>query len=331
MTSVENWRYRTKKRNAAAGALSMQLISPAALLLDAVARAGSFRRAAERLNISASAINRQILKLEEEIGLPLFERLPRGIRPTAAGERLLADIRRWRREQERAEGQLRDLKGQRRGVVSIGAMECFGTTLLPEAIRTLHARNPLIEVEVSIAGAEDLLRKLAAKDIDIALLFNPPHRIAADFLYDLKARPGLVMASNHPLAVAKQLRLSDCLQYGLILPDQSIGIRQVIDAALHEAGVDITSTVTTNSITLMKSLLKLSQQMAVLSIFDVHAELGRGELRFVPIEDRNLEEEILAICIPSNRRPSPAAQAMITILTQSLSSLDPTGTARHVV
>ena len=133
----------------------MQLISPAALLLDAVARAGSFRRAAERLNLSASAINRQILKLEDEIGLPLFERLPRGIRPTAAGERLLADIRRWRREQERAEGQLRDLKGQRRGVVTIGAMECFGTTLLPEAIKTLHARNPLIEAEVLLAGTEE--------------------------------------------------------------------------------------------------------------------------------------------------------------------------------
>jgi DNA-binding transcriptional LysR family regulator len=306
----------------------MQLISSAALLLDAVARAGSFRRAAERLNMSASAINRQILKLEEEIGLSLFERLPRGIRPTAAGERLLTDIRRWRREQERAEGQLRDLKGQRRGVVTIGAMECFGTTLLPEAIRMLHARNPLIEVEVLIAGAEELLKKLATKDVDIALLFNPPHRIAADFLYDLKARPGLVMASNHPLAVARHLRLSDCLQYGLILPDQSVGIRQFIDAALSEAGVEITATVTTNSITLMKSMLKLSQQMAVLSIFDVHAELARGELRFVPIEDRNLEEEVLAICIPSNRRPSAATQAMTSILTQALSEIGLSGADR---
>lgn len=300
----------------------MQLISPAALLLDDVARAGSFRRAAERLNVSASAINRQILKLEEDIGLPLFERLPRGIRPTAAGERLLADIRRWRREQERAEGQLRDLRGQRRGVVTIGAMECFATTLLPDAIRMLHARNPLIEVQVLIAGADDLLKQLATKDVDIALLFNPPHRMAADFLHELRARPGLVMASNHPLAVARQLRLSDCLQYGLILPDQTVGIRHVIDAALDEAGVDITSTVMTNSITLMKSLMKLSQQLAVLSIFDVLAELARGELCFVPIDDRNLEEEVLAICVPSNRRPSPAAQAMISILTQALGAID---------
>jgi DNA-binding transcriptional LysR family regulator len=61
--------------------------------------------------------------------------------------------------------------------------------------------------------------------------------------------------------------------------------------------------------------------MAVLSIFDVHGELARGELRFVPIEDRNLEEEVLAICIPSNRRPSAAAQMMTAILAENLAAI----------
>jgi DNA-binding transcriptional LysR family regulator len=167
----------------------LQLISQAAILLDVVARSGSFRRAAERLNLSASAINRQILKLEEDVGLPLFERLPRGIRPTAAGERLLTDIRRWRREQERAEGQLRDLKGQRRGSITLGAMECFGNTLLPDVIKKMHSVNPLIEVSVLIGGTDELLYKLNQKELDFALLFNPPHRIAAEAIRVLKARP----------------------------------------------------------------------------------------------------------------------------------------------
>ncbi len=303
----------------------MQLISSAALLLDAVSRAGSFRRAAERLNISASAINRQILKLEEDIGLPLFERLPRGIRPTAAGERLLADIRRWRREQERAEGQLRDLKGQRRGAVTIGTMECFATTLLPEAIKTLHAANPLIEAEVLVAGTDELLQKLIAKDIDIVLFFNPPQRIAADSVYRVKARPGLVMAGNHPLSLSKALRLTDCVEYGFILPDQSVGIRQLIDAAFSEIGMDVTASVTTNSIALMKSMLKISQHLAILSIFDVHGELTKGELRFIAIDDRNIEEETLAICVPSNRQPSAVAQAMIDILEDSLGAIQQPG------
>lgn len=302
----------------------MQLISTPALLLDAVVRAGSFRRAAERLNLSASAINRQILNLERDVGLPLLERLPRGIRSTAAGERLLADIRRWRREQDLAEGQLRDLKGQRRGSVSIGAMECFAAALLPDAIKALHAQHPLIEAQVLIAGGDELQRRLASRDIDAALVFNPPARLAADVIFSLNARPGLVMAANHPLAAARNLRLADCLQYGFVLPDQSIGIRAFIEAAFAEAHIELAASVTTNSITMMKSMLRIGQSLAVLSIFDVQSELARGELAFLPIEDRKPEAETLVIAVPSNRRPSPAAQAVIDILTAAIAGIEPT-------
>lgn len=302
----------------------MQLISPSAILLDAVARAGSFRGAAEKLNMSASAINRQIINLEHDIGLSLLERLPRGVRPTAAGERLLADIRRWRREQELAAGQLRDLKGQRRGSVSIGAMECFASAFLPEAIKALQAENPLIETEVLIDGADELLRKLALKEIDLALIFNPPSRMAADIVFSLKARPGLVMAANHPLSVSRTPRLADCLRHGFLLPDRSVGIRKFIEAAFQEAHIDIAAAVTTNSITLMKSILRTSQTLAILSIFDVHAEVARGELAFLPIEDKKLEEETLAIAVPSNRRPSPPAQSMIDLIKASLQNIQMT-------
>src|SRR5476649_2004153 len=62
--------------------------------VDAVARAGSIRRAAERLHLASSAVNRRILDLEEELGAPIFERLPRGVRLTAAGELFVAYVRR---------------------------------------------------------------------------------------------------------------------------------------------------------------------------------------------------------------------------------------------
>ena len=62
-----------------------------------LARSGSLRKAAEQLHVSASAINRQILQAEEELGMRLFERLPDGMRLTSAGELLLDDLRRWQR------------------------------------------------------------------------------------------------------------------------------------------------------------------------------------------------------------------------------------------
>src|SRR5258708_4355534 len=84
------------------GSSIVPLISPAASWLVVVAKVGSIRRAAAQLNVSASAVDRQILKLEAEYGAQLFERLPRGLRPTVAGGVLVAEIERWQQEHDRA-------------------------------------------------------------------------------------------------------------------------------------------------------------------------------------------------------------------------------------
>ena len=209
---------------------------------------------------------------------------------------------------------MRDLTGQRRGAIAIGALQGFDIALLPEALKLLRAKHPLIEAEVLIAGAEELQRKLAAKEIDVALIFNPSPRLAADVVFSLSARPGVVMAANHPLALSRSLRLSECLRYGFVLPDRSIGIRKLIEAAFEQANIGTAAAVTTNSITLMKSMLRLGQNVAILSVFDVHWEVARGELAFVPIAERSVEPETLVIATPSNRRSSPAARALIETL-----------------
>ena len=132
------------------------------------------------------------------------------------------------------------------------------------------------------------------------------------------------MAANHPLAVSRNLRLTDCLQYGFVLPDRSIGIRQVIESAFAEAHIEVAGAITTNSITLIKSMLRLGQMLAILSVFDVLSESMRGELAFLPVGDRKLEAETLVIAVPSNRRPSPPAQAMIDIVRSAIRGVDET-------
>ena len=79
----------------------------------------AIRKAAARLNVASSAINRQILALEEEMGAPLFERLPRGLRLTAAGELCIEHIREVLKNYERLEGRIRSLKMQQAGKVRI--------------------------------------------------------------------------------------------------------------------------------------------------------------------------------------------------------------------
>src|SRR6478752_1939386 len=89
--------------------------------IDEIARSGSILKAASRLNVASSAINRHILALEEEIGAPLFERLPRGLRLTAAGELCIEHIREVLKNYERLEGRIRGLKMPQAGKVSMVA------------------------------------------------------------------------------------------------------------------------------------------------------------------------------------------------------------------
>src|SRR5262245_64600945 len=86
------------------------------------ARAGSIRKAAERLNVTASAVNRRIMDLEEELDAELFERRPRGVRLTAAGEMFLRYVRAQSADVERMRSQIEDLK-VRRGVVRIACSQ----------------------------------------------------------------------------------------------------------------------------------------------------------------------------------------------------------------
>jgi DNA-binding transcriptional LysR family regulator len=301
----------------------MPLISPAALLLDEVARFGSIRRAAERLNASASAVNRQILNLEAEIGAPLFDRLPRGVRLTAAGEVIVDDVRRWRRELERATGQIKELKGLQRGHVAIGVMECFVAGVLPRTIGALQRRHPRVTVDVFIGGTEQILERLAAQTIDVALCFNPPVRPHVTSMLKLAARPGLVASRDHPLAQKKSIRLGDCARYSFVMPDRSLGLRRVVDEALRRAGIEPLAVVATNSMSLIKALVREGGHLAMLSYMDVLTEVEAGQLSFATIEDMRLPAEELLLCVAPNHTLSPQAGLVVEILREELRTLPP--------
>src|ERR1700750_3359135 len=102
--------------------------------VDEVARTGSIRKAADQLNVTASAVNRRIMDLEDELGAPLFERLPRGVRLTAAGEVFVHYLRKQNGEVGRMKSQIEDLKGLRRGTVRIACSQALALDFLPRAI-----------------------------------------------------------------------------------------------------------------------------------------------------------------------------------------------------
>src|SRR5271163_4930744 len=122
--------------------------------VDEVARSRSIRGAAERMNVTASAVNRRIADLEEELGAPLFERRPRGVRLTAAGEVFVNFLRQHNGDVERMKSQIEDLKGMRRGTVRIACSQALALEFLPREVAAFRERFSSVSFEVRVLDHE---------------------------------------------------------------------------------------------------------------------------------------------------------------------------------
>src|SRR5580658_2657966 len=123
-----------------------------------IAKAGSVNAAARLLHTSQPAVSRELRTLEERLGVPLFDRLPRGMRLTEAGQVLLTYAERifgLELEAERALRELADLEG---GELAIGASNTLGTYLLPAFLAAFHTRYPKVSLDLEIGNTQQIIK-----------------------------------------------------------------------------------------------------------------------------------------------------------------------------
>ncbi len=215
--------------------------------ISAVARAGSIRKAAETLAITSTALNRRILAMEEDLGVPIFERLPRGVRLSAAGEILIHHVRAQLSDIERVKSQIADLSGERRGHIAIACSQALLPYFLPEQISTYRSAHPAVTFSVFLrdrAAAEQALVDMSA---DLALVFEPVRLTEFSIILTVRQPVHAVMASGHPLARSGTLRLRDCLAYPIALPTAPYGVRHLLEAAVRRTSLTLRPVVESDS------------------------------------------------------------------------------------
>jgi DNA-binding transcriptional LysR family regulator len=124
------------------------------------------------MNIAASAINRQILLLERELGVFLFDRVPGGMRLTPAGDTIVSLARRWRSDERRADAELKQLQGINQGHVRLVAMDSHANGFLPRVVNELAERHPRISLEVQIASTDEAQAGLLSGNADLIAAFH---------------------------------------------------------------------------------------------------------------------------------------------------------------
>ncbi len=203
--------------------------------IEQIARLGSIRAAAEAQSITSTALNRQVISLENELGQPLFERLPRGVRLNTAGEMFLIHARQQVRDYERLKVQLADLSGVRRGHVTIASTKAAIPYFLPEQINTYLQQHPLVSFKVNPCDIETAQEQLANMEADLAIAFEPLHRREFQTIESLDQEILAVFNKGHALAKRTgPVRLSECLQHPLAMPAKLTGVRSILDLAAQQ-------------------------------------------------------------------------------------------------
>ncbi|MBF4461138.1 MULTISPECIES: LysR substrate-binding domain-containing protein [unclassified Rathayibacter] len=141
------------------------------LLLDIV-ETSTLTGGAARSRMTTSAASQRIAKLENLIGQPVLDRLPRGVQLTEAGRVLAEKARTVRRELRAAEGELEAIRGLERGTVRLGSFPTVSASLLADALKDAHAAWPGIEIRVQSALRPQLIDMLSSGEIELALLWS---------------------------------------------------------------------------------------------------------------------------------------------------------------
>lgn len=199
--------------------------------VDAIAKAGSIRKAAETLAITPSALNRRLLSLEEELGTQLFERLPRGVRLSTAGELMVHHIRNQIADFDRLQSQIADLSGVRRGHVNIACSQALLPYFLPAEIERYRAEHPGVTFAVAVRDREAAEQALLDYSADVALIFEPVRLADCQTLLIVEQPIQAIMAQGHPLSKKRTLRLEDVANFPLAMPTRPYGVRLLLDAA----------------------------------------------------------------------------------------------------
>ena len=287
----------------------------------AVARTGSIAAASDQLNVAASAISRQIANLEAELDCVLFERRPRGMVPSPAGELLAQHAHQVLIRSEQVVTEIRELEGLARGLIRVACSEGFSLDIVPNAIAAFHAAHPGIRFEVSVQPPAQVTQTVAVGEADLGITFALAPAPQVEVLYDGQVEMLALAAPDHPLARAPALRLADLLDYPVALPTRETTLRQVFDAACAHEGIAVEPVLTANKLSALLPFVRRSRGLALMSALSVTTPLRLNELVGLPILARASLARGIQVQAMRDRRLPKAVRAFLRELTDALAPL----------
>jgi len=272
-------------------------------ILQAIAETGSFTASGRKLHVSQSAISRQILLLEEELGEPLFLRVGRQVRMTPAAESLVQLGQRVFLDVRETVGSITDRTRELRGTLRLSGGMTVCLYVFPPLLKHLRRVHPHLDVRLTVALAGRSVQEIRGGRMDAGLLTLPVEETDLVTVPALREELLLVTAPTHQLAKRRKVLPRDLAGLPFVLFEMGSATRKVIDHFFAAQNIEPTIVMDTENVEIIKAMVKTGLGVGIVPYQAVAREVRAGQLFCARIDGHELVRETGWVYARANRVP----------------------------
>ena len=265
------------------------------------ARTLSFSKCAAALNITQPAVSRHIGELEARYGMPLFSRGTSGVTLTKAGVLLLSHAERLLSAYQKMDYDMDLLSQTSQGRLSIGASTTIAMYLLPPVLAAFMERSGGVEVSMLSGNSENVEQWLRDGTVDIGFVENASRRPWLHYEPLMADELVLVAGTQGRYGTLESVTPEELRGLPLVLREKGSGTREIIERALNRRGIrveDLNVVIELSSTEAIKSFVRSSDTLAIVSVIALHRELADGSLSIVDIDGVDMPREFATVVRP---------------------------------
>lgn len=297
------------------------LNSPALEYFLEVVRTGSVNEASRRLLVAGSAISRQIGKLEQEIGVPLFERRPRGMVPSEAGALLAAYARRAALETDQVLAEIRG-RGRLGATVRVASSQGAAQEFLPHAMAVFRKENPGTTFQMPVVSPSLATQMVQDGSVDLAVTFSLAPTPDVRVIHAQRAPIQAMVRSDHPLAQRDEIHLHELLPYPVALTEEGTTNRRLFDLCCSIEGISFEPLLVSSSSTALSTFVKEANAVSLIGHITVHERLRTEGLKAIAILNPEMHLRTIQIQAMAGRQLPAVVDAFADHLIHRLSEIE---------
>lgn len=281
-------------------------------LFEAVARHQSFTRAAEESNLSQPAVSIQVKRLEENVGLPIFEQVGKRITLTEAGKELYSASKDVLGRLAELDVAIDSLSGEVGGALRVTAVTS-AKYFLPHLLGAFLRRYPAVEPKLMVANRSSLLERIGDNEDDLYVMGHVPEDLDVAEYPFLENIISVVASPNHPLANKRKISLKQLTEERFLVRESGSGNRKVVEELFEKEGLSINPYMELGSAEAIKQGVMAGLGISALSLHNLRLEIAAGQVVVLKVEGFPLRRR-WNVVHRKDKNLSPAAISFVEFL-----------------